>query len=111
PCEPRDAVAENFVASRTSAAEIVVVHAWEIVVDKGIGVDAFHSAGERQRVVDFAAACFSRGDTKNRSQPFPAGEQTVPHRLVNCRRSDVLLWQISIQRPIDPLLPRVEISF
>src|SRR5437762_1053254 len=58
-----------------------------------------------------AAARFSRSQTKNRPQPFPAGEQTVAHRLVDRRWLDVLLRQISIQRPIDLLLPRFKIRF
>ena len=109
--EDCDAVPENFVARRATSAEIVVVHAREIVVDERIGVDAFHRAGERQRVVDLAATRFGRSEAKNRPQTFSAREQTVSHRLVNRRRSHVLLRQISIERAINRLLPGLEISF
>src|SRR5256885_16009634 len=44
--EDGNAVAKNFVTGGTPAAEIVVVHAREIVVDERIGVDAFHRASE-----------------------------------------------------------------
>src|SRR5205823_12763411 len=101
PGENGDTVAENFVAGRTAAAEIVIVHAREIIVDEGIGVDAFHRAGERKRIFDLAAARLRRRQTKNRPQPFSTGEQTVANRLVNRGRPDVLFWKISIQRSID----------
>ena len=47
--EHRDAVAEDLVAGRAAAPEIVVIHAREIVVDQRVGVNALHRAGERQR--------------------------------------------------------------
>ena len=43
-----NAVAKNLVAGRAAAAEVVVVHAGEIVMDERIGVDAFDGAGERE---------------------------------------------------------------
>ncbi len=104
-----DAVAENFVTSRAPATKIVVVHARKIVVHERVGVDAFERAGERQRLVDLAAACFGRGETQNRSQSFSAGEKTVAHRLVNGRRSRVLFRQIAVECAIDLFLPRLEI--
>ena len=64
-----------------------------------------------QRIVDLASARLSRGETKNRPQPLPAGEQAVAHRLVNRRRPHIFLRQISIQRAIDFLLPRFKIRF
>ena len=46
--EHGDAVAENLVVGWLAAAEIVVVHRRQIVVDERIGVDALDGARERQ---------------------------------------------------------------
>src|SRR5205085_1641084 len=103
--ENGDAFAKNFVTRRAAAAEIVVIHAREIVVYERIGVDAFDRAGERQRGIDFAAARFRRGEAKNRAEPFAAREQTVTHRLVNGGRWRRFLRQKTIKGAIDFFLP------
>ena len=43
--QDRDRVSENFVTGRTTAAQIIVVHAGQIIVNERIGVDAFNRAG------------------------------------------------------------------
>ena len=58
-----DAFAENFVVGRLAAAEIVVVHRRQIVVDERVGVDALDGARERHGVGVAAAASFGRGET------------------------------------------------
>ena len=45
-----DAFAEDLVVGRLAAAEIVVVHRRQIVVDERVGVDALDGAGQRQGV-------------------------------------------------------------
>ncbi len=42
------AFAEDLVRGRPAAAQIVIIHAGQIVVDEGVSVDAFHGAGVRQ---------------------------------------------------------------
>src|ERR1041385_1670892 len=72
-------------------------------------MDAFHGAGEGKRIVDLATARLCRGETKDRTQPFAAGEQTVSHRFVNRRRLRVLLWKKPAERAVDLLLPRSDV--
>ena len=43
--EDGDAFAEDLVRGRPAAAEVVVVHAREVVVDERVGVDALDGAG------------------------------------------------------------------
>src|SRR5438270_3744658 len=99
--QDRDAVAENFVASRAAAAEIVVIHAGEIVVNERISVDAFHRTGVWQGGAGFSAAGFGGRETKNRPEAFAAGEQTVAHRLVDGRGRHRGLGQKSVEGAID----------
>ena len=49
PASTAIAFAENLVTSRPAAAEVVVVHARQIVVDERVGVDALDRAGGGQR--------------------------------------------------------------
>ena len=99
------------MASQTTAPEIIVVHAREIVVHERVGVDAFHRAGERKRVVDLAVARFGGGQAKNRPEPFAPGKQAVTHRFVDRDRLDALFWKIAIEGAVDLLLPCTEITF
>ena len=44
-CLGGHACAEDFMVRKTAAAVVVVIHGRKVVVDKGIGVHAFQSAG------------------------------------------------------------------
>ena len=103
--------AKDFVTGGATAPEIIVVHAGKIIMDEGVGVDAFERAREGQCVIDTAMTRFGCCKAKNRSQTFAAREQTVTHRLVECDRFRVRLRQIAIQRAVDLSLPDLEILF
>src|SRR5450432_921952 len=45
-CKYCDAVAEDFMTGGPAAAEIIVIHAREIIMDERIGMDALDGAGE-----------------------------------------------------------------
>ena len=81
--EHGDAFAENFVVGRLAAAEIVVVHRGQIVVDERIGVDALDGARERHGDCVAATTRFGGGQEQSRAHSFSAGEKRVAHRLVN----------------------------
>ena len=108
--ENGDAVAENFVTRRAATAEIVVIHARQIIVNERVGVDAFHGAGVRQRRRRFTSAGFGSGETKNGPEPFPAGKQTVAHRLVQRDRRHGRLRQEPIERAVDLFLPAGKVA-
>jgi hypothetical protein len=109
--QDRDAVAENFVTGGTTAAQIVVVHAREIIVNERIGVDAFHGTSMRQSGARFSTARFGRRETENWPEPFSPGKQTVAHRTMNRDRRHRRFGQETIEGAIDFLLPRDKVAF
>src|SRR5439155_16912661 len=104
-------VDEHFVAGGADSAEIIIIHAEKIIMDERVGVYAFQREGERKCVINATATSFGCGETKNRSQSFAAGEQTVTHRLVERGRLRTRFRQIAVQRAIDFSLPRPKIVF
>src|SRR5205823_11785456 len=90
--QDRNTFSEDFVVRQLAAAIVIVVHRRQIVVNKGVSVDALDRASQRQALVDRAAAGFRRCQTKGRSHPFAAGEQRVAHRFVDRRRSCRGFW-------------------
>ena len=98
-----DAFAEHLVVGRLAAAEIVVVHRRQIVVDERIGVDALDGARERQGVGFASAAGLRGGEAEGRAHPFAAGEERVTHRLVDGGGFGFLGRQKLVERAIDGL--------
>ena len=99
------------MAGRTTASEIIVIHARKIIVYQRVGVNAFKRTRERKRIIDLAAASFSGSQAQNRPQTFAAGKQTVAHSPVKRRGLSVRLGQIAVQRAVDQLLASDEIVF
>ena len=56
----RDPIAEDFVTSRLSASEVIVIHRRKIVMDKRISVDAFDRRRHGYGVLPSAIACLCR---------------------------------------------------
>ena len=54
--EDGDPFAEDLVVCWATTAQIVIVHAGEIVVDEGVGVDALDGGSGGQRIVERASA-------------------------------------------------------
>ena len=81
--EDGDGFAEDFVRGGLAAAEIVVVHAGEIVMDEGVGVDALDGAGEGEGLGGFAADDLGAGEADDGAEALAAGEDGVAHRLVD----------------------------
>ena len=69
-------------------------------------MDALHGAGEGNRVIVFSTDHFRGCEANNRPQPFPAGENTVAHRLVDRFRLGGGGGEETIQRRIDFFLAR-----
>jgi hypothetical protein len=63
-------ISEDFMASRPTAAQIVVIHRREVVMDQGIGMDHFHGAGGGHGPLGFAAAGFGGQQDQHRSKAF-----------------------------------------
>ena len=79
-------LAVNLVTGRHAASEIVVIHAREVVVNKRVSVQAFHSTGSRQGGGDVSSTGFSSRESENGPQAFSSCEHAVPHGFVESRR-------------------------
>jgi len=74
---------EDAVIGRASAPEIIIIHAREIVMNEGIGVNAFDSAGGREGEGFGATSGPGCRQAEDGSEPFSSGKQAVPHGLVD----------------------------
>ena len=80
--EDRDVLAELDVRGRQAAAQLVVVHRRQVVVDQRVGVDQLDRAGDRQEALGLGAERAGGGQREDRAHPLAAGEQRVAHRLL-----------------------------
>jgi hypothetical protein len=69
-----------------AAAIIIIIHRGEVVVDKGIGVDALNGARQGHGLSLGTTTGCGGGKAKSGAHAFAAGKQRVAHGLVNrCR--------------------------
>ena len=80
--EDRHVLAERDVAGRLAAAELVVVHRREVVVDQRVGVDHLDRRGERKHLVRGATERLGGREREHRPDALAAGEQRVAHGLL-----------------------------
>jgi hypothetical protein len=111
PGEHRNPIAKDFVTRGTPAAEIIVIHAREVIMHERIRVDAFERAGQGESILGLAMASFRCRETKDRPQSLASGEKTVAHRLVKRRRFDSRFRQIAVQGAVDLFLMGPQIGF
>ena len=74
-------LAEQLVAGRPPAAQVVVVHRRQVVVDQRVGVHQLERRGRRQQALRLLAERLAGREREDRAHPLAAGEQRVPHRL------------------------------
>ena len=84
--EDGHAFAVNFMTSGSASAEIIIVHAREVIVDEGVGVHDLDGAGGRESIGGVATASFVCGEGEDGAESLAAGEDGIPHRLVNGAR-------------------------
>jgi len=82
--------AVDLVTSGASAAKIIVVHAGQVVVDQGVGVNAFDRTGGRQGSGFGSPGGPGGGQAEDGAKALPPGEETITHGLVNQGRVGVL---------------------
>ena len=101
----RQGLAVDLVVGGLAPAKVVVVHAGQVVVDQGVGVDHLHRAGGGHGVIP-VKSLFPRQAGKfqgqHRPQPLAAGEKAVAHGLVKVRPVG-LLREKSAQIVLDSL--------
>ena len=83
--EDRDVLAVDDVRRRPAAAQLVVVHRRQVVVDQRVGVDELDRRRGRQHLGRVVAGRARRRQAEHRADPLAAGEQRVAHRLVEAR--------------------------
>ena len=48
PGQDRVGFPEQPVAGRNTAAEVIIIHGWQVIVDQGVGMDHFHRTCRRK---------------------------------------------------------------
>lgn len=76
---------ELFVRGRTPPAEVIVVHAGQVVVDERVRVHAFEGHRCWQGRIAAGAAQFCGGEGEHGTKSFPTAQQTVAHRGMQAR--------------------------
>ena len=79
----RDIFSVCPVQGRFPPAEIVIVHAGQIVMNERIGVDKFDACRDRQNPCRGTAEYIARCNAQRRPEAFSPGEHTISDRLVN----------------------------
>ena len=83
--EDSDSFAIDAVVCGATSTEIIVVHAGEIVVNEGVGVNAFDGASGGNCKGLFSPNGPSGGKAEDRAKAFASCEKTVAHGAVNER--------------------------
>ena len=85
-CKNGDSFPVDAVAGGSTAAEVVVIHAGKIVMDEGVGVNAFDGTGGGQGEGFFSSHRACGGETENGSEAFSSCQEAVTHGFVDDRR-------------------------
>ena len=81
--EDSDSFAIDAVVCGATPTEIIVVHAGEIVVNEGVGVNAFDGASGGNCKGLFSANGSSGGEAEDRAKAFAPCEKTIAHGAVD----------------------------
>jgi hypothetical protein len=92
------------MAGRLAAAQDVVVHAGQVVVHQGVGVDHLDGAAGDVEARRIGAGKFSGGMAQQGTNPLAAAEGGVAHRPVQALRGNVGGGQQVFQRTLGALL-------
>jgi len=106
--QDRDGLAEDLVRRRLAAAQVVVVHGGQVVVDQAVRVDHLDGAGQRHQRVFGAAHRLARGQDEEGANALAAREKAVADGAVDGGRPIRLRGQGGIERGLDPPPPRLE---
>jgi len=109
--EDGHAFAVNLMRGGAAAAEVVVVHAGEVIVDEGVGVHDLDGAGGGEGVFRITSAGFGSGEGEDGAEAFSTGEDGVAHALVDGFRADGDAGKEGVEGVIDEDLLAFEVSF
>jgi hypothetical protein len=108
--EDGDPFTEDLVVGEASASIIVVIHGRQVVVDEGVGVDAFHGASQGHGVGRGPPAGLGGGQAEDGAETFSAGEQGIPHGFVNRGRARIGAGQEPVQSAVDGVAVSREVA-
>ncbi len=75
----------DLMAGGLSTAEVVVVHAREVIMDEREGMKHLESTGSWKSRISCLAESLGGDQTEDRPEPFAAGEDAVAHGFVQVR--------------------------
>ena len=81
----RQGLTVNLVVGGFTPAEIVIIHAGQVIMDQRIRVDQLQCAANRHSLVPVQTAQPGKLQRHHRTQPLAAGENAVPHGLIEVR--------------------------
>ena len=73
----------DLVVGRLSPAQIIVIHAGQVVMDQGIRVDHLHRAGEWQGLCNISPTHPADLQCEEGTDALSAGHQTVLHGVID----------------------------
>lgn len=100
--EDCDRLAEGLMHRGASTTQIIVVHRWQVIMDQGVGVQAFDCNGWQRCLLASTTDGLGRCDTENRSQALTTSEQAVAQSSVQLLRPLLGSWQMTVHLGIDP---------
>ena len=88
---------------RLAPAQVVVIHAGQVVVDQGIRMDTFQSAGQSRIGRAILAQSFDRRQQKDRADALAAGQEAVIHGFIEPGKTRLVRRQYVGQVTVDAL--------
>jgi hypothetical protein len=75
------------MTTRETSPQVIVVHGWQVVVNKRISMDHFDGARRGDSNASFATARFGGHQNQQRAKSFARGQQTMTDRLSQSYRA------------------------
>ena len=99
--QDRGRLVERLVNGRLAAAQIVIVHRRQVVVDQRIDVDRLQRDGGAAAALAVDTEQVGGGDQQDRPQPLAAADRGVTHRAIQVAAGVVRNDQQSIEASVD----------
>ena len=107
--QERGGFVELLVRGRAAAAQVVVVHARQVVVNQRVGVDALQRDGGGEGIV-FRAKAVGHGEGQYGAQALAAAEERIAHRFVQAGRAGVARRDQAVETLLNAVLITTELG-
>lgn len=95
--QQRRCLIELLVTGRQSSSQVAVVHAWQVVMNEAVGMEAFDCHSSRQGI-QFRWEKAVPGEDEDWAQAFATGLEAVAHRPVKEIRARGSWWGEGVNR-------------